>query len=42
LIAGLSTRTWKSELEQTEARVEDLRRQLQQANAGERDVDEIV
>jgi Arc/MetJ-type ribon-helix-helix transcriptional regulator len=32
----------ESELEQTEARVEDLRRQLQQANAGERDVDELV
>jgi Arc/MetJ-type ribon-helix-helix transcriptional regulator len=32
----------ESELAQTEARVEDLRRQLQQANAGERDVDELV
>lgn len=30
------------ELKQAEARVEDLRRQLQEANAGERDVDEIV
>jgi Arc/MetJ-type ribon-helix-helix transcriptional regulator len=32
----------ESELAQTEARVEDLRRQLQAANAGERDVDELV
>jgi Arc/MetJ-type ribon-helix-helix transcriptional regulator len=32
----------KGEYEQAEARVADLRRQLQQANAGERDVDEIV
>ena len=30
------------ELKQAEARVEDLRRQLQEANAGARDVDEIV
>ena len=30
------------ELEQTEARVEDLRRQLQEATAGGRDVDELV
>lgn len=30
------------ELEQTEARVEDLRRQLQEANKDDRDLDEIV
>lgn len=32
----------RHEADQMEARVEDLRRQLQAANAGERDVDEIV
>jgi SOS response regulatory protein OraA/RecX len=30
------------EVEQAEARVNDLRRQLQEANAGDRDVDELV
>lgn len=32
----------RNRADELEARVEDLRRQLQQANAGERDVDEIV
>ena len=32
----------QAELEATQAKVEDLRRQLQQANSRERDVDELV
>ena len=39
---GLDYDDLEQNLEQAEARIEDLRRQLQQANAGERDVDELV
>jgi DNA repair exonuclease SbcCD ATPase subunit len=39
---GTEYKDLEREYEQTEARIEDLRRQLQQANAGERDIDEIV
>jgi SOS response regulatory protein OraA/RecX len=39
---GFQYEELKNDLEQTEARVDDLRRQLQEANAGRRDVDEIV
>jgi len=39
---GREAEATQQELEATQARVEDLRRQLQQANSRERDVDEIV
>ena len=39
---GREAEATQQELEATQARVKDLRRQLQQANSRERDVDEIV
>lgn len=39
---GRESHETQQELEATQAKVEDLRRQLQQANAGDRDIDEVV
>jgi predicted transcriptional regulator len=39
---GREAEATQRELEATQAKVEDLRRQLQQANSRERDVDELV
>jgi predicted transcriptional regulator len=39
---GREAKATQRELEATQAKVEDLRRQLQQANSRERDVDELV